>query len=728
MFYPGEPVVVTLTYYGRQLVAGTDYTIVIKKKNEDTGIYETVTTIDDPEGAYQVKIDGISAKGFYGTKEYEFRFMSDDEKWINLINLIDEAEEGDSIVLTHNYYGGVGDSVLKIDKNLIINLNGNTIDRGLTKAVYRGQVMRISAGNTVKIYNGTITGGYNKAKDKSSDPNSDTYDYKNDAGGIYNMGNLVLKNVHVVGNKCIKNPDEVSNTAAAARGGGIYTGRNSSFTMIGGSVSYNEAKGGGGGIYCYKPTSFNMTGAEISHNDSESKGGGIRIRSNDAPADTVCLVNCRIESNRATETDLSRGSDGGGVYMQEGLLKMVKCTIGGAEGKGNQSAFAGAGFYQMGGYTRADSCTITHNSAYTEHDRMYGGGICIKAGTYLMDSGTIKDNHSYRDGGGVYIYHGGHFKVKGKVIITDNLRTRPGAVPEETDNNAYTDKDAYIEIVGPLTTDSKIHITGHGYGGLYTKGKDKYGVPDSLIQPDGKYQVVKVDDHGVAYTDVFLAPYEWYKGAWADTYGDSVAPSIDSSIVIHKAVELEPGEIGYADSIRYYNGHIVFKEGSQLICKHGLKKNSPPVEAVFQKNIRSIDSVGGGWYAISLPIYVMSPKESSVKVWDAWEHNSKLVEKTSDSGTDWNMDLLRYFEEHNFWDAYNDPSGNTSQQWLEKFTDTEIGRGYLYRCGGKDRDLTISGCIKFGDVKYKVHADCTNERLKGWNIIGNPYCHGVYKG
>lgn len=724
MNYPGEPIVITLTYYGRQLVAGTDsdYTIVIKHRNGSTGEYETVSTIDDEDGAYKVKIDGNPEKSFYGTKEYEFRFVSEDEKWYNLENLINNANDGDSIILTHNYYGSEGDSVLKINKNLKINLNGYTIDRGLTTAVERGQVIRISAGNTVKIYNGTITGGYNRAKDDDSAPNSNTYDYKNDAGGIYNMGTLVLKDVHVVGNKCIKFTDSQTNSAATARGGGIYTGKGSSFTMIGGSVSNNEAKGGGGGVYCYQPTSFSMTGVEISHNDSESKGGGIRIRALPKPADTVCLVNCNIKFNRATEKDLSRGSDGGGVYMQEGLLKMDGCTIGGGYiideeevSYGNQSAFAGAGFYQLGGYTRSKNCTISFNSAYTEHDRMYGGGICIKAGTYLMDGGTITNNHSYRDGGGVYIYHGGHFQVKGKVTITDNLRTRPGAVPENTINNAYPDDGAVIEIVGDITSDSKIHITGHGYGGTYTSGKENFNVPDDVIVPDGKYQLVTVDEQGQPYDNVRLEPYEWYNGAWGDD-----TPTITSTIVINKAVELEPGEIGWADYIRYVNGSIILKDGSQLICEDGLYPNSPPVEALIQKKIKAFDSEDGGWYAITIPT-------DGVKIWDSWEHNTNLVEKNSDSGTDSNMDLLRFDEPHGFWDSYTHISP-IQNSYFGPFTHTENGRGYLYRYR-VDRDLSFYGFINLGDVTYRVHADNSgNAKLQGWNIIGNPYCHNVYKG
>lgn len=721
MVYPGYPVEFTLTYYGRRLVKDTDYTIVIKKRNNETGLYENVDIINDVNGEYKVNIDGISAKGYYGSVEYDFRFLSEEEKWYNLRNLVRKAADGATITLEHDYMGLASDTAVIIDKNLTINLNGHTIDRGLREPVSNGQVIRISAGKNVTISNGTITGGYSQAQTDYK-PADDATANINDAGGIYNMGNLVLNNVNVVGNKCIKHTDSPTNAASTARGGGVYTGSGSSFTMTGGKVSQNEAKGGGGGVYCYMPASFSMTNVEISYNDSESKGGGLRIRTSSAPAaDTACLVNCRIENNRATETDLSRSSDGGGVFMQEGKLKMVECTIGGAEGKGNQSAFAGAGFYQNGGYTVAKNCTISYNSSYTQHDRMYGGGICVHAGTYLMDSGSITDNHSYRDGGGVYIYHGAHFKVKGRVTINDNLRTRPGAVPENTENNAYTDDGALIEIVGPLTSDSRIHITGHGFGGTYTKGKDTYNVPDSVIVPDGKYQLVTVDEQGHAYTEVVMAPYEWYKGAWGiDENGDTIKPTMSTNIVINKAVELEPGEIGYADSIRYVNGSIVLKDGSQLICKDGLTKNSPPVEALFDKNIKGVEESDGGWYAISIPT-------DGVKIWDLWEHNTNLVNKTSESGTDDDMDLLRYFEPHHYWDSYSDGSGQSSQSWLGKFTDTENGRGYLYR-NRNDKRLTFYGFMNFGDVTYTVHAESDDARMLGWNIIGNPYPHGIYKG
>ena len=259
--------------------------------------------------------------------------------------------------------------------------------------------------------------------------------------------------------------------------------------MTGGKVTYNVAKGGGGGVYCYQPDSFSMTNVEISYNDSESKGGGLRIRTTTSVE--AKLTNCTIKNCHATETDLTRSSDGGGIYMQEGKLRMENCTIGGTREDGNQSAFAGAGFYQLGGTTYAKNCTISYNSAYTEHDKMYGGGICLRAGTFTLDGGVITNNHSFMDGGGVYIVSGATFNVLGKILIDDNFRTRTGATPQDTDNNTYTSGSAVINVIGELDPDTRIHITGHGFGGVYTSGMEEYANEANFVT-DGKYLLLNL--------------------------------------------------------------------------------------------------------------------------------------------------------------------------------------------------------------------------------------------
>ena len=704
-----EPLV---TYYGKKLIENTHYTMSLKKLVGESYV-EVPDNIITSAGTYELTMAAKSNKGYTGSKVYVITVVGVNS-WAELAAAILPSDTDIEIDLTSDIVATNTDGALIINGgNVTINLNNHKIDRNLagSTAVTTGQVIRVLSGSLTINGPGTIRGGNSQAENDGKEQ-----DDKNDCGGIYNMGTLVLNDVTVSYNRCIKYTDSPTNDAATARGGGIYTGEGSSFTMHGGSIVHNEAKGGGGGVYCYRPALFSMKDVLISDNDSESKGGGLRIRTTSTV--TALLTNCTISSNRATETDPTRSSDGGGVYMQEGKLKMVECTIGGAEGEGNQSAFAGAGFFQNGGYTQAVDCNISYNSAYTTDDRMYGGGICIKAGTYLMDSGTITNNHSYRDGGGVYIYHGAHFQIKGHDIqINDNLRTRPGAVPEDTENNAYTDDDAYIEIVGPITGESKIHITGHGYGGIYTKDKDKWQVPDSIIVPDGKYQLVTVDEQGQPLKEVFLAPYYWFdEGSWEGHF----VPEPTSKIVVNKAVELHTGDIGYTDSIRYVNGSIILKDGAQLVCLGGLVKHSPPAEALIEKKIKAFEDAKGGWYAISIPT-------DGVKIWDLWEHHTNLVQKDKNEDLDSNMDLLRFDEPHGFWDSYSDISA-IQNSYFGPFTHTENGRGYLYRYR-EDRNLSFYGFINLGDVTYRVHADNSgNAKLQGWNIIGNPYTHNVFKG
>jgi len=712
MYYTA-PIEVSLSYYGKTLVKNTDYTILIEKKNG--GAYEPVSEITGPTGAYRVTITGKTESDFVGSKVYTFRFLSDEERWQILVDEIAAAASGSTITLLNDYIADPAsdDAALTIPagKTLTINLNGNTIDRNLSAPVNYGQVIRIEAGATLNIIGpGTITGGNSLAVDNVNEQGS-----KNDAGGIYNMGTLTLTNVTVENNRCCKNPDDPTNDKATARGGGIYTGPGSSFTMTGGKVTGNAAKGGGGGVYCYYPASFSMRNVEISNNDSESKGGGLRIRTNGDVEAT--LKHCTVRNCRATETNLTRSSDGGGIYMQEGKLRMDTCTIGGiyitdpgtldadTTFYTNQSAFAGAGFYQNGGETYAKNCNISYNSAYTQHDKMYGGGICLKAGTYTMDDGEITNNHSYKNGGGVYIYPGAIFKVKGKILIDDNFRTRPGAVPEDTDNNTYLEGNAQIHIIGPLHEDARIHITGHGLGGVYTEGLKEYAKLENFVT-DGKYQLLNTWDSTLP--EIKMVPYDWYKeGTWDETTQPHVTPTPSSSVVINRAFELESGEIGYADSIRFVAGRIIIRDGAQLICY--TQSTATPIEALIEKSIKAVED-DYGWYSISAPI-------DDVLVFDEWEHSTNL--KTTSS----NYDLLRYHEPTHFWDSYSNNSSYQSQ--FGAFTTTEKGRGYLYR-NATDMTITYQGNIELGNVA--VNITTKGDKLTGFNLIGNPYTHTIYKG
>ena len=694
---------VETNFFGKRFVKDKDYTVTIEHKEDIEDEYELDTVVTS-SGYYRVTVTG---KGnCVGLKVFEFRMIPDN--WQTLVDAIANAANGDTIKLSHEYVAMSGDNALVIPagKTLTIDLNNYFIDRNLTEAVKYGQVFRIEAGAKLTIIGpGEITGGFNKAVDKINDDN-DTGAVKNDAGGIYNMGDLTLKNVTVINNKCIKTPDEATNASATARGGGIYTGAGSSFTMIGGKVIDNVSRGGGGGVYCFHPSSFSMTGVLIDGNKSESKGGGLRIRT-ESPVEAY-LNHCTVSNNCATETNLTRSSDGGGVFMQEGLLRMDTCTIGGYHivppadtiiRDGNKSAFAGAGFYQGGGTTHAKGCTISYNSAYTEHDKMYGGGICVYSGSYYMDDGVITGNHSYRDGGGVFVYQGAHFYVQGNVQIDDNFRTRKGAIPEDTDNNVYVSGTAVVTLSGPLATESRIHITGHGIGGVYTSGLEEYATTDNFVT-DGKYQLMNTWSDTIH--EITLAPYIWYQsGTWGE---DTPAPAITQNVRIDRALELEPREIGYADSVEFVNGRIVLKDGAQFVCH--ANKTGTPVETYVEKSIKAKGDSEYGWHMISLPL-------NDVHVVDNFEQSTNLASNK--------YDLLRYDEPHHYWDSYSSHSDTLPDDWATM----DKGRGYLYR-NSNDITLKLNGTLNIEDVVCNVTVD--GHKLTGFNLIGNPYSHTIYKG
>ena len=157
---------------------------------------------------------------------------------------------------------------------LTINLNGHTINRGLTEDRNDGEVIFINDDADVIINNGTITGGYSNSE----------------GGGLYVEGgvNLTLNNVHIVGNK-VYNDD----------GAGIYMYGNSKLTMNGGSFENNTTDGNnqnmyyGGAVYVEKSTA-QFTNVEFKNN--QCKDDGAAIYSDESK---VTIEGCTFDGNNA---------------------------------------------------------------------------------------------------------------------------------------------------------------------------------------------------------------------------------------------------------------------------------------------------------------------------------------------------------------------------------------------------------------------------------------------
>ena len=118
-----------------------------------------------------------------------------------------------------DWVGGAGfdnDTIyVPADARVTLNLNGHTINRGLTEEEDDGEVIFINDDADVIINNGTITGGYSNSE----------------GGGLYIEGgaNVTLNNVNIVGN-----------AVCGDDGAGIYLYGGATLIMNGGSVSDNH--------------------------------------------------------------------------------------------------------------------------------------------------------------------------------------------------------------------------------------------------------------------------------------------------------------------------------------------------------------------------------------------------------------------------------------------------------------------------------------------------------
>lgn len=148
--------------------------------------------------------------------------------------------------------------------------------------------------------------------------------------------------------------------------------------------------------------------------------------------------------------------------------------------------------------------------------------------------------------------------------------------------------------------------------------------------------------------------------------------------------------------------NLIIEDGGQLIV------NNSGVRATFKKSIEATPTAKtteGGWYSIASPVNNVAI--SSV---------TNLVDNADHS---LGYNLYRYDEPSSFWQAYN-----TTEH--EDFTTLANGQGYLYRNNGME--LSFSGEVNHGDVVVNLTNRATNTELKGFNLIGNPFGHNIYKG
>jgi hypothetical protein len=586
---PVNPVV---TNYGWTLAKGTDYTVDLTYSSTESGAYGTVSEIKNA-GYYKMTVTGITKYG--GSKVYNIRVVD-----INSWSVLKDALTGVSGTVTvyNDLSAASDDGALVVSGNMVLDLNGHTLNRNRTAEEANGYVIKVENGASLKIINGTLTGGWNSES----------------GGGIYSEGDLTLIGADVVNNKCRE------------LGGGIYC-HGGTFYMTDGGVIRNETThdnlttAGGGGIHADGVTAFKMNNVIVTENKTVSKGGGIRFH---IGAIKAYINNCTITKN---ESKTNPQSKGGGIYFEttdKGSLDVTGGLI-----CVNSVSAEGGGVYVIHGVVSIKDCQILGNvsgniggaiSAYN------GGG---KHSKIILNGCGINGNTSTNRGGGVYLHDGAEIEIQGELRIIGNESTST-----ESNNLYLADSDGVIAVTGSLPG-AVIGVSRSGAGTL-TSGLAGNGTVGNFISDCGTRVVLPVG--GEAYLQNY---YIWgVTEGWPDLPGiakDGDDYTFNAIVIIPNGTTVTPSKL----VVR--SGGLVVADGGQLVYTN----TSFHVSAKVQRNIEAAESKDDvyGWYTIASPVN------------DAVISTNTTLKTTNSEPYDY--DLMMYDEPNHYWRSYRSETAST---------------------------------------------------------------------
>ncbi len=357
--------------------------------------------------------------------------------FLNIQDAIEEANEGDEIIVTPGTYTGDGYSTVNLlgkaitlrstegpEKTII---SGEGLRRGIQCNSQEGldtiidgfSIMDCNFAGTgagialenasPNIINCTISGSQATAN------GGGIYAYQSEAvisnctiqnnscgdegGGIYIIvSDMLFSNCTVQQNSCADSGAGIyiqeSNVSIdktiiqnniSSRGGGVTTIL-STLDISNSSIEENSATGTrGGGIYCDSGSTLTVESCNISSNLSHNDGAGIYCDLNT----NVFIANSHLNSNIAQ-------LKGGGIYAYNGTLIMENTQL------YQNLAESGGGIF-------AENTDFTISESHFDMNRAEssgianGGGIRIDGATGEITNSDFNGNYAQDDGGGVYI-------------------------------------------------------------------------------------------------------------------------------------------------------------------------------------------------------------------------------------------------------------------------------------------------------------------------------------
>ena len=218
--------------------------------------------------------------------------------------------------------------------------------------------------------------------------------------------------------------------------------------------------------------------------------------------------------------------------------------------------------------------------------------------------------------------------------------------------------------------------------------------------PANLYDGYMSDSNWYSYKDrIVTLPTFINNGEWSTSsnWSSSTLPASTDDVFINAEAIIGPEDIATVKSYSICgNGSITIEDGGQLIHNEGYG------EVTMKKKIEAYvlgedDYLESGWYTISSAFGEMPIN-----------NNNLLVS---------NYELFRYNETIYEWENVKNSEND--------FTTLELGRGYIYS-NEEATTLSLTGEPYTENVTYNLTAE--GELLNGFNLVGNPFTHNIYKG
>ncbi|MCR5165733.1 MAG: hypothetical protein K6C13_00720 [Oscillospiraceae bacterium] len=494
----------------------------------------------------------------------------------DLQGLINGAENNSTITLDKDYKAGASESQINIPENktITINLNGHTIDRGLTQETYNGSVIvvngELTLTDTSEGKTGTIKGGWGDCSDGGGVCVNDSGTFnmyggnitgnnvtRGDGGGVRNSGSFNMYGGNITGNN-------VTNGS----GGGVFN--NGTFNMYGGNITGNNVTDSdSGGVK--NSGSFNMYGGNITGNNVTNgwvggvnndgifimTGGTISGNGNDGVEnnDTFIMTGGTISGNTGNNVFLNRGT----MYRVSGI---VIENLDGYQGTVKTIGTVTAGETTNG--------TVTADSE---------NKITVGETTYFIGGETVTLTATPADG-----YSLKNFTVNGSAIEGSTFEMPAGNVTVGAEFEEVQGPVTYIDENGAEQTCTNYTVLDNTMTSLGTEDQTTwYVVKDSIefdeqtVNLKGDVHIILCDDKTMKFDGIYRSIY----GGNLTIYGQSSGTGkldlicagqtaiVSGSITINGGIVIaDAGENDYHCGIKA-SGNVIINGGSVSAKGHG---------------------------------------------------------------------------------------------------------------------------------------------------------------